>query len=55
MAFTDLTWQTLRPKEGFYTTEVQAPRPLPVRTFLPVGYEATEPVPADQYAATTPR
>jgi membrane-bound lytic murein transglycosylase B len=23
--------------------------------FLPVGYEATEPVPAEQYAATTPR
>src|SRR3954453_15794810 len=28
-----------RPAEGFYTSEVQTPRPLPVRTFLPFGYE----------------
>jgi phospholipase/carboxylesterase len=28
-----------RPVEGFYTSEVQAPRRLPVRTFLPTGYE----------------
>jgi phospholipase/carboxylesterase len=39
MLYTDLPWQTIRPKEGFYTTEVLAPRPLPVRTFLPTGYE----------------
>lgn len=39
MAFLDLSWQTFRPDEGFYTTEVPAPRPLPVRTFAPVGYE----------------
>jgi phospholipase/carboxylesterase len=30
---------TCRPAEGFYTSELTAPRPLPVRTFLPVGYE----------------
>ncbi len=28
-----------RPAEGFYTSELTTPRPLPVRTFLPVGYE----------------
>lgn len=28
-----------RPAEGFYTSEIATPRPLPVRTFLPVGYE----------------
>jgi phospholipase/carboxylesterase len=39
MAYLDLSWQTYRPAEGFYTSEVEAPRPLPVRTFLPVGYE----------------
>lgn len=45
MAFTDLTWRTFRPAEGFYTSEVEAPRPLPVRTFLPVGYEPRYPYP----------
>jgi phospholipase/carboxylesterase len=39
MAYTDLFWSTFRPAEGFYTSEVQAPRRLPVRTFLPTGYE----------------
>src|SRR5581483_6305139 len=39
MAFIVLSWRTLRPAEGFYTSEVQSPRPLPVRTFLPSGYE----------------
>src|SRR5262245_44767668 len=39
MAYTDLFWRTIRPAEGFYTSEVQAPRRLPVRTFLPTGYE----------------
>jgi phospholipase/carboxylesterase len=39
MAYTDLFWRTFRPAEGFYTSEVQAPRRLPVRTFLPTGYE----------------
>jgi phospholipase/carboxylesterase len=36
MASIDLT---SRPAEGFYTSELTLPRPLPVRTFLPVGYE----------------
>src|SRR3972149_3535075 len=39
MAFIDLSWRTFRPAEGFYTSEVQSPQPLPVRTFLPTGYE----------------
>jgi phospholipase/carboxylesterase len=39
MAFADLSWRTFRPAEGFYTSEVEAPRRLPVRTFLPTGYE----------------
>jgi phospholipase/carboxylesterase len=39
MAYTDLFWRTFRPAEGFYTSEIQAPRRLPVRTFLPTGYE----------------
>ncbi len=39
MPHIDLSWRTFRPTEGFYTSEVQSPRPLPVRTFLPVGYE----------------
>src|SRR5581483_11727027 len=45
MAFIDLSWRTLRPAEGFYTSEVQSPRPLPVRTFLPSGYEPRYPYP----------
>jgi phospholipase/carboxylesterase len=45
MAFIDLTWQTFRPAEGFYTSEVEAPRPLPVRTFLPLHYEPRYPYP----------
>src|SRR5438477_3796237 len=43
MAFTHLS--TIRPAEGFYTSEVHTPRPLPVRTFLPVGYEPRYPYP----------
>jgi phospholipase/carboxylesterase len=43
MALTDLS--TLRPAEGFYVSEVEAPRPLPVRTFLPLGYEPRYPYP----------
>jgi phospholipase/carboxylesterase len=34
-----------RPAEGFYTSEVQAPDRLPVRTFLPTGYEPRYPYP----------
>jgi phospholipase/carboxylesterase len=28
-----------RPEEGFYSSEVHSPRRLPIRTFLPTGYE----------------
>src|SRR6516225_6627961 len=45
MAFVDLTWRTFRPAEGFYTSEIRSPRPLPVRTFLPTGYEPKYPYP----------
>jgi phospholipase/carboxylesterase len=45
MAHTDLSWQACRPPEGFYESEVQAPRRLPVRTFLPTGYEPNYPYP----------
>jgi phospholipase/carboxylesterase len=43
MPLTDLT--ATRPAEGFYTSEVHASRPLPVRTFLPTGYEPRYPYP----------
>ncbi|MBI2808623.1 MAG: esterase [Planctomycetes bacterium] len=39
MAFLDISWQTFRPEEGFYTSETATPQPLPIRTFAPVGYE----------------
>jgi phospholipase/carboxylesterase len=39
MPFTDLSWRIFRPAEGYYTSEVETPGPLPVRTFLPTGYE----------------
>lgn len=39
MPLTNLFWRTFRPAEGFYTSELEAPRRLPVRTFLPAGYE----------------
>jgi phospholipase/carboxylesterase len=42
---TNLFWRTFRPAEGFYTSEVRAPEPLPVRTFLPTGYEPRYPYP----------
>jgi phospholipase/carboxylesterase len=45
MAFLHLSWQTFRPAEGYYDTEVHAPRPLPVRTFAPIGYEPRYPYP----------
>src|SRR5947209_11268388 len=45
MPFTDLSWRTYRPAEGFYTTEVHTPHRLPVRTFLPTGYEPNYPYP----------
>jgi phospholipase/carboxylesterase len=34
-----------RPAEGFYTSEVHSPHRLPVRTFLPTGYEPRYPYP----------
>src|SRR5260370_33099 len=34
-----------RPQEGFYTSEVPAPRGWPLRTFLPTGYEPNYPYP----------
>lgn len=39
MPYIDIASLAFRPAEGFYQSEVQAPRPLPVRTFLPTGYE----------------
>src|SRR5205809_5001025 len=42
---TNLFWHTFRPAEGFYSSEVRAPEPLPVRTFLPTGYEPRYPYP----------
>lgn len=45
MAHTDLFWQTLRPKEGFYNSVLERPQRLPIRTFLPTGYEPNYPYP----------
>src|SRR6516164_3143437 len=46
MQFTDDTaLRTYKPAEGYYTSEVRAPKPLPVRTFLPIGYEPRYPYP----------
>ena len=40
MPHTDLiSWKLYRPAEGFYKSEVATPKCLPVRTFLPLGYE----------------
>src|SRR6516165_11726650 len=39
MPHTDLYQLTLRHAEGFYVSEVCTPDRLPVRTFLPTGYE----------------
>lgn len=36
---TNVFWRSFRPAEGFYNSELDAPRRLPVRTFLPSGYE----------------
>ena len=35
----------VRPAEGFYDFDVRLPRPLPMRTFLPMGYEPNYPYP----------
>jgi phospholipase/carboxylesterase len=45
MPLTDLAWRSRRPVEGFYTSIVEAPESLPVRTFLPTGYEPNYPYP----------
>jgi phospholipase/carboxylesterase len=45
MPQTDLSWRFVRPAEGFYTSQVEAPAGLPVRTFLPTGYEPNYPYP----------
>ena len=45
MAFLDTSWTTIRPAEGFYTSEVATPERWPVRTFLPTGYEPRYPYP----------
>src|ERR1700758_3249550 len=39
MLYTDLPLKAIRPKEGFYTSELSGPRAMPVRTFLPTGDE----------------
>lgn len=39
MTPTRLITETYRPAEGFYASEVNSPRRLPVMTFLPAGYE----------------
>ncbi|MBI1830790.1 MAG: esterase [Planctomycetes bacterium] len=39
MAFRDLSWETFRPEEGYYDTELDSPSPMPIRTFAPVAYE----------------
>jgi phospholipase/carboxylesterase len=39
MARTDFPTCLFRPREGFYTSQVQAPQGWPLRTFLPTGYE----------------
>lgn len=45
MLKTDVVWRSRRPAEGFYTSEVSSPDNLPVRTFLPIGYEPNYPYP----------
>src|SRR5262245_36782732 len=45
MPTTNISWRTTRPTEGFYTSEVLTPQRLPVRTFLPSGYEPNYPYP----------
>jgi phospholipase/carboxylesterase len=45
MPQTEIAWRLRRPPEGFYTSQVEAPGGMPVRTFLPVGYEPNYPYP----------
>src|SRR5688572_9895052 len=39
MLYPNLIFKEPRPAEGFYTSQVDYPSHLPVRTFLPTGYE----------------
>jgi phospholipase/carboxylesterase len=41
----DLSLQTFRPQEGYYTLEVPTASPGPIRTFAPIGYEPRYPYP----------
>src|SRR5579862_4426540 len=45
MAHPQLIPYETRLREGFYTSEVQAPQGRPLRTFLPTGYEPNYPYP----------
>lgn len=42
---TNLFWRTFRPTEGFYTSEVQVPAPLPVGKKVRTGNEPSYPYP----------
>jgi phospholipase/carboxylesterase len=45
MSRSNFSLKAARPQEGFYTSEVITPQRLPVRTFLPTGYEPNYPYP----------
>lgn len=45
MPLTDLAWRTRRLAEGYYHSAIDCPDRLPVRTFLPIGYEPNYPYP----------
>ncbi len=45
MLYPDLSIPMPRPAEGFYSSQVESPSLLPVRTFLPTGYEPRYPYP----------
>jgi phospholipase/carboxylesterase len=45
MAQSEVLARLARPAEGFYVSQVQAPRAWPLRTFLPFGYEPNYPYP----------
>ncbi|VTS06162.1 alpha/beta hydrolase [Tuwongella immobilis] len=45
MPRSNLSWQLSRPAEGYYSSELRSRPSLPVRTFLPVGYEPNYPYP----------
>jgi len=45
MAHIGVREQSIRPAEGFYCFDVRTPRPQPLHTFLPMGYEPNYPYP----------